>query len=454
MCESNITICPRRRSQKLRGLSLNFMAIGRSGPIVTSVSGSVGGTTFRTTPGAQVIQSRRGGPRRLTTEQEAAKQALARASAAWRDLTPQERDLWAQFAAENIRTTARGSVGRQAAFTAFVARESVFQRALGDGSSVMPQAFGQPSIGSQTVTQFADEVGITGLDFDSTSASLLFYRLFGGTPKTVARGNRKVVLAQAVSNFNGFFSGVAYGQRLDGSVGNLTQSTAAAMPASVWLSTWVKWESMQGGFAFMSHYPSESVGAVVDTTTGATGLLVGFTSTPGGQLTFGQWHCVTIQILTGSNVANLWIDEDIVVTGAVLPGGTNDGTFSIGSAFGGGSSWLPGRVAYPALIQDPGFPVTPAQLYQDGQGLRASLIAGLIDAWLLVGEAPFADAGVNASVGDIDVSDVVAGLGPFALPIATFAEMWPVGGQREWEITGVSDILAGVGRIRGRDGLD
>jgi hypothetical protein len=74
------------------------MATARAGPLVSSISGSVGGVTFRQGAGGLQVRARTKPTDKLTPLTSTSRALLARASTAWSGLTLAQRQGWVDFA--------------------------------------------------------------------------------------------------------------------------------------------------------------------------------------------------------------------------------------------------------------------------------------------------------------------------------------------------------------------
>lgn len=103
------------------------MAQAQLGPIVSSVTGSIAGTSFRAGGGGATLSAKRPGGQHRSLIRNQTQGLLAQANAAWRTLTAADREAW----------TAAGAITRQ---TAIQAHAAAWLHQSGDPAAAAPAA--------------------------------------------------------------------------------------------------------------------------------------------------------------------------------------------------------------------------------------------------------------------------------------------------------------------------
>lgn len=159
------------------------MALISPSPIVSTISGALGGTTFRRGRGSIVACHR---PRKVTTRSSRAIAARARfqwAVARWRALSSDTRNAWGRLA-QGLQYTDRLGAARQLSGRALFLRCELLSLEANTGADVgLLRSFQQPSmlsLGAEYSLSGAAYVYLSSAD-DSTSRYVMFWgSLFSG----------------------------------------------------------------------------------------------------------------------------------------------------------------------------------------------------------------------------------------------------------------------------------
>lgn len=158
------------------------MAVVKFGPLVSAVSGSVGGVTFSKTRTANVARLWRAPTNKRTTRQMGIRRALSRASSRWFDaLTDSQRSMWESYAATCEFTNPLGESYFLTGHQMYCRHQSLYYAfGLGDLTNP-PQTNGFPYDFAATFdwNHYTRELRLTTLDPGVSSSAYLLCEIHG-----------------------------------------------------------------------------------------------------------------------------------------------------------------------------------------------------------------------------------------------------------------------------------
>lgn len=162
------------------------MALFRSDR-VTQASGSIGGTTFSHNRFGLYFRARRTPVNRNTVFQQSQREALAAASAGWRDLSSSQRAAWEVYAAATPVTNKLGETVFLSGAGQYSATNSFALRVGLTTFAAAPTTPGRQALGSPTIVIDASAATVTVTALEDPATDDVTLALFVGDPQSAGR---------------------------------------------------------------------------------------------------------------------------------------------------------------------------------------------------------------------------------------------------------------------------
>ena len=317
------------------------MAQVTPGPLVSSIHGSIAGTTFITRGGQTVVRARSTPCRKSTAPLSTARRLMAQASTAWSGLTDDARTAWENLAVTLVPPGRRGSGRPFSGFGLFCAALAHQAGRLSAIIPAVPAAYESLAPCSPTVIATPAGLNITALSRNLATGESLLVRALREVPPHVARPPYR--LANAVECFAGeglsttpqMALAVASGNNLPGRVGLFTWGTTLTYEGWFYLSS-----SAPAGerFVFNGSSPYKFLGY----NAGSWRVFDNGTQTALGTytLTKDRWHYIASVHNGGAGTYSLYIDGALIFGPIARGSGALVNWFYIGKLEDGSGAWL------------------------------------------------------------------------------------------------------------------
>lgn len=421
------------------------MAVAKNGALVTAVAGRIGGTTFRSQAGTQVVgvqPGRSSRPSERQTEYRALMSAVARD---WAALDSADRDQWKAFASTLSKQRRLGDTAAPDGFRAYMAREVILRSAADGAPFPNPAAFGTVSALQLNVEQFFLGTGIVGADRNLAATEYGVFLVYEGQALTRSRGRRALAEKSVRIGRGAFGEGNDWGQLVVPSSGSMRQNDSTSISGVNQTEVWVLVGAFLGGEITVLEDPDYGARVWLDGSDGEVMVTGAGTTATGVFVNDQAWNLIVLAEETGTGEFDVFLNGVAVAEGIAKGGGSTDGRFSVGVDFSSDSNQ--GFCAYGRPLQREGATneANELLLYRQGYGFDLSVYFGILfNAYHLQGTGTFSDSGVNGSAGEIDCVNTTAFFSPFTVPLGVGGLIYPEDALVEYRCSQATLLQPGV----------